>query len=204
MKKYFFMALTMMVLGVCSNADAQERKASVSKVAPKVQRQRPTPEKMMEMRVKIMSNRLMLSDGDAAKFEKLYKNYLEDMQKVYKEGKADKKVDAKKPERKVLTDADIDARFKQNFEKRAKMVSLQKNYYEKFRKMLSAKQVSKIFEPSMAPRFHKRPGKPVPFHGKFQKGKDAKQKMVHRFPHSPKRKITARPQASNGKTAAKK
>ena len=44
-----------------------------------------------------------------------------------------------------MTDEEIDEQFKKRFERTAKVNTLQEQYYAKFRKILNARQVSKIF-----------------------------------------------------------
>ncbi len=156
MKKNIILILVVLTFGLCMTANAQEEQAKPQRQNGKAMMQRPNknrqikafdPAKMIEMRTKHICNELMLSEEDAAKFSPVYKSYLEEMQKVFsgmKKPKAEVNGE-EKPAPKELTDSDIDEMFKKRFENTAKINSIQESYYAKFRKILSAKQVARIF-----------------------------------------------------------
>ncbi len=155
MKKNLIIALTILFAGMAVSANAQSKKQDTNGHKPnasqKVQlirkMQQMDPAKMIEMRTKYMCNELMLSEETAAKFAPLYKSYLDEMQKVMNIGRKSKEeIEALKNKGpREITDKEIDEQFKARFERTAKMNTLQETYYGKFRKILSAKQVSKIF-----------------------------------------------------------
>ena len=95
----------------------------------KRERQRPTPEQMMDRHVNMMEKRLVMDDATAAKFTPLYKEYLQAMKK-----KAE------------MTDAEIEQAIQNRFDARQKMLDVQKKYFKKFNELLNAKQLEMVFQ----------------------------------------------------------
>ena len=149
MKQYIVIALTLLFTVLSLNANAQTRLSKVNKQKHFAVKKphNMDPAKAIEMRTKRICNELMLSEETAAKFSPLYKSYLEEMQKAFQIGRKSKEelTKDKSQQPMQLTDKEIDEMFKARFERTAKINTIQENYYSKFRKVLSAKQVSRIF-----------------------------------------------------------
>ena len=103
------------------------------------ERQRPTPEQMMDRHVNMMEKRLVMDDATAAKFTPLYKEYLQAM----KDCRPAECVKAKKAE---MTDAEIEQAIQNRFDARQKMLDVQKKYFKKFNELLNAKQLEMVFQ----------------------------------------------------------
>lgn len=100
----------------------------------------------IEKQVNRMANQLMLDDATTAKFAPLYKEYLENLQgccaqSCYKNTATCPKSNA------TLTDKEIEARIEKRFEMQQQRLDIQKKYYDKFKKILNAKQLEKVFAP---------------------------------------------------------
>ena len=92
-----------------------------------------------EMMAKRMAGRLMLDDEVSAKFIPLYQEY---MQKL-----AECRVQQKPGESKgEQTDAAIDEQIKARFVAQEKRLEVQKDYYDKFKEVLTMRQVKQIFD----------------------------------------------------------
>lgn len=105
----------------------------------KRERQRPTPEQMMDRHVNMMEKRLVMDDATAAKFTPLYKEYLQAM----KDCRPAECVKAKKAE---MTDAEIEQAIQNRLDARQKMLDVQKKYFKKFNELLNAKQLEMVFQ----------------------------------------------------------
>ena len=107
--------------------------------AQKHAKQRPTPEQMMDRHVKMMEKKLVMDDATAAKFTPLYKEYLQAM----KDCRPAVNKDVKKAE---MTDAEIEKAIQDRFDARQKALDVQKKYFKKFKEVLNAKQLQKVFQ----------------------------------------------------------
>lgn len=153
----------MMVASV-SFANAQEQAKVV---------ENPTPDKKVVACVKRMSDKLLLDDSDAKKFEEIYMEYLE--------AKAACRPECTKG--KELTDDQIEANLKAKFEAREKALEVDKKYYKKLSKVLNARQLNVIFGKKACDKRRMAPmnggckmkpcdGKPGAQNGKCQKAAD--------------------------------
>jgi len=152
MKKYMLLALAVLFAGISLNVNAQNeqnRPQKDTKRTHHLNQQNKTfdPAKMIEFRTKSLCKQLMLSDETAEKFTPLYKQYLEELQQVSPQRPApkDNVAEGQQPAPEEMTDEEIDEQFKKRFERTAKVNTLQEQYYAKFRKILNARQVAKIF-----------------------------------------------------------
>lgn len=100
----------------------------------------------IEKQVNRMANQLMLDDATAAKFAPLYKEYLESLQGCCAQNCC-KKATACPKSNTTLTDKEIEARIEKRFEMQQQRLDIQKKYYDKFKKILNAKQLEKVFAP---------------------------------------------------------
>ena len=116
-------------------------------------RQRWSAEKMVQMQTARLTNELMLDDANAAKFKDIYQSYQKDLQTVRqkyhpKREQAQKPAEGEKPqmkERKQITDQDIEERILNQMKEQKEMLSVKESYYAKFRKVLSPKQIQKVY-----------------------------------------------------------
>jgi len=122
------------ILATGMSAQEVEKKEFAGKKLSKAER--------VEIEVKRLSHELFMSDEQAAKFAVTYREYAEELDKVF-EKKAPKK---KHEQGNELTDKDLDAMAKQRFERMKELADLQLKYYDKFRKDLSARQVEKVLQ----------------------------------------------------------
>ena len=128
MKKIFILALSAIFV---ANISAQETKQEKGKGF--------NPAQKVEFDIKRFTNELMLSDQQAEKFAVIYREYAAKLDEQFKKFKP-----AKFEPGKVLTDAELDQMAKQRFEGFKALADLQSNYYDKFRKVLSARQAEKV------------------------------------------------------------
>lgn len=90
-----------------------------------------------------MVEALALDDETAAKFIPVYKAYLEELRacrgpKMRPEGR-------KPGEKKELTDEEVEKRILNSFAQMRKILDVKEKYYQEFRKILSPKQIQKIY-----------------------------------------------------------
>ena len=88
-------------------------------------------EEMIEKRCKAVVEKLMLDETTSAKFVVVYKAYMNEL--------GDNFAMAPKKDAEV-SDADIDAKIKENFVKARQMIDVREKYYNEFRTFLTAKQ----------------------------------------------------------------
>ena len=152
MKKYTLLVMAFLFLVISQNAKAQNEQNRPGRDTKRAhlynqQNKNFDPAKMIEFRTKSLCKQLMLSDETAEQFTPLYKQYLEELQQVFPQRPA-QRVNVAEGQQTVpdeMTDEEIDEQFKKRFERTAKVNTLQEQYYAKFRKILNARQVSKIF-----------------------------------------------------------
>lgn len=119
----------------------------------KNRKKRQTPEQLMERQTNQMVRTLMLDDAATAKFVPVYQSYLKELRECRmmnrKQPPAKQKAGAPgvKPEPKPLpTDAEIEQQIKERFAQSRKILDIREKYYDEFRKILSPKQVMKIYQ----------------------------------------------------------
>lgn len=91
-----------------------------------------------EMQLRQMLNALMLDDETAAKFTPVYKEYQEEME-------ACRLPQVKKPRKAEMTDDEIAQEIEQQFAQGRKLIDVKEKYYKKFKKILTMKQIRKIY-----------------------------------------------------------
>ena len=143
MKTKFFALLVGVLLmagGLCVQAQS-----SMNNEAPD-NKPRWTEEEWMQRRAERMAFSLMLDDQTEAKFITLYTQYLKDLMACrdqYRE-EAPKGKEVRKP--RELTDADIEKRIEDRFAQQRQLLDIREGYYKDFKKMLTPKQLQKIFD----------------------------------------------------------
>ena len=131
----------------------------------KTNKQRPTPEQMIQRQANQMVTTLMLDDATAAKFTPVYEKYLKELREcrmMNRKPRTEKaqgtETEAKKEgQRPSMTDAEIATMLKNQFAQSRKMLDVREKYYNEFSKILSQKQIMKIYqqEKSNANKFKK-------------------------------------------------
>ena len=136
MKKYLlFMMIAAIMIGSPSKTIAQN--------VP-VKKQHLTEEQIIEKRTNQMIQILMLDDATTAKFAPVFSQYLKEKMDCRKMALTERF--KKNKEADVKTDADIDAMIQNQFTQSHKMLDIREKYYAKLRKVLSPKQILKIYQ----------------------------------------------------------
>ena len=147
--KFIYVVLMALFLGSQMTLSAQNKEN-------KERKQRPTPEQMMQMQTNQMVKALMLDDATAAKFTPIYQKYLKELRECRMmnfKPRASKDVaqgaeanTAKETPKPVMTDAEIAKMLKDQFAQSRKMLDIREKYYNEFSKILSQKQIMKIYQ----------------------------------------------------------
>ena len=130
MKKLMILAVSALLV---ANVSAQEfQKECKGKQLSKEER--------VDFDIKRLSHELYLSDEQAERFAVTYREYADEMDKLFL-----KKAPKEKFEKgKELSDKELDKLAKERFEGMKELADLQSKFYDKFRKNLSARQVEKV------------------------------------------------------------
>jgi|ADurb_Cas_01_Slu_FD_contig_31_2429031_length_639_multi_8_in_0_out_0_1 hypothetical protein len=142
-KKLMIAAIVFLGMGMAANAQENEK-----------MQKRPqfNAARMDSMQCHRMVDELMLNDATTAKFETLYMNYLTEMRTLRApEGKMNKG-EAQQEAWKEQSDADVQKMLEDRFDKELKMVNLRMKYYKEFKRILSPKQIVRIFQPGFGDR----------------------------------------------------
>lgn len=125
---------------------------SPAKAQNEVQGQRPklTEEEIVAKRTDKMVQTLMLDDATAAKFRTVYSQYLKD--KMACRDVKEKGPKGEKPNVSTMTDAQIEDMIQNQFTQSRKMLEVRENYYTKFRKILSPRQILQIYKSEKSDR----------------------------------------------------
>lgn len=129
---------------------------SAQNQANKENRKRRTPEQFMERQTGQMVRALMLDDATAAKFTPVYQNYLKElrecrmMNRKFPAKQGAEKTVAKPEPKPMLTDAEIERQIKERFAQSRKILDVREKYYDEFRKILSPKQIMRIYRTEQA------------------------------------------------------
>lgn len=146
--KFVCVMLVALLTGAQMSLSAQNKDS-------KEKKQRPTQEQMMKMQVDQTVKMLMLDDAAAAKFTPVYEEYLKELRECRMMNRAPRaekpqataettgKEKASKP---AMTDAEIATMLKNQFAQSHKMLDIREKYYNEFSKILSQKQIMKIYQ----------------------------------------------------------
>lgn len=160
--KFMYVLLATLFMGAQMTLSAQNNEN-------KQRKQRPNPEQLVKIQTDHMVKALMLDDAVAAKFTPVYERYLNELRecrmmnhrpRVKKdaaqgtEANSAGAVDAQKPQ---MTDAEIAKQIKDQFAQSRKMLDIREKYYNDFSKILSQKQIMRIYqmEKNYADKFKK-------------------------------------------------
>ena len=136
MKKVSRILLTViMMIGFSIAVSAQENKAQQPS-----KKQRMSREQMAEMQAKHISRQLTLDDATSQKFIETFCAYQKEVWALRPQGKGMHK------NRAEMTDAEAEKAIKDQFDHSQKVLSLRQEYYKKYSKFLSAKQIQRVYE----------------------------------------------------------
>ena len=91
----------------------------------------------------------MLDDATTAKFIPVYQNYLKELRECRMMNRAKLRAEGTgvKPDPKpLLTDAEVEQQIKGRFAQSRRILDVREKYYNEFRKILSPKQIMKIYQ----------------------------------------------------------
>ena len=135
MKKVFSILLTAIMMMAFSTAVfAQENDAQKNK------KQRMSREQMAEMQAKHIARQLALDDATSQKFVETFGAYQKEVWALRPQGKQHGK---KKSE---MTDAEVEKSIKDQFDHSQKILTLRQDYYKKYSKFLTPKQIQRVYE----------------------------------------------------------
>ena len=145
--KFIYVIMAVLLMGSQMTLSAQN-------TDNKQKKQRPTPEQMVQMQTKQIVKTLMLDDATAAKFTPVYEKYLKELRecrmmthKARTEKTKAQGTDANvKKERPSMTDDEIATMLRNQFTQSRKMLDVREKYYNEFSKILSQKQILKIYQ----------------------------------------------------------
>ena len=135
MKKVFRILLTTVMMVAFSVAvSAQENNEQKPN-----KRQRMSREQMAEMQAKHISRQLALDDATSQKFIETFSAYQKELWALRPHGK-------EKKNRAEMTDAEVEKAIKDQFDHSQKVLTLRQEYYQKYSKFLTAKQIQRVYE----------------------------------------------------------
>lgn len=155
--KFIYVLLAFLMVGSQFTLSAQNQSSTDKK-------HHFTPEQLMQKQANQMIRTLMLDDATAAKFAPVYENYLKELRdcrmmnrKPRPTGQEAGNNGAKQKSSPVLTDAEVERQIEGRFAQSRKILDVREKYYKEFRKILSPKQIMKIYqtEKSNASKFRK-------------------------------------------------
>ena len=101
-------------------------------------KQRMSREQMAEMQAKHISRQLGLDDATSQKFIETFSAYQKEVWALRPQGKHQKKAE--------MTDAEVEKAIKDQFDHSQKILSLRQDYYKKYSKFLTPKQIQRVYE----------------------------------------------------------
>ena len=147
MKKVFRILLTAIMMVTFSTAvsaqenQAQQPKAKENKAQQPSKKQRMSREQMAEMQAKHISRQLALDDATSQKFIETYSAYQKELWALRPhDGKGMQK------NRAEMTDAEAEKAIKDQFDHSQKVLTLRQEYYKKYSKFLTAKQIQRVYD----------------------------------------------------------
>ena len=103
----------------------------------------------MEHQTNQIVKMLMLDDSTTDKFIPVYQNYLKELRECRMMNRAKLRAEGTgvKPDPKpLLTDAEVEQQIKGRFAQSRRILDVREKYYNEFRKILSPKQIMKIYQ----------------------------------------------------------
>lgn len=134
MKKIIASIAIILAAGMMTLASAQNNNG------PRRNQERPSKEQFAQMRMERMCEELSLDDKTSALFKEVYAQFLADQNAIMTEYRMDRKKEGER-----MTDQEVDADIRRDFERSRKLLDLRENYYEKFLKILTPRQIRKMY-----------------------------------------------------------
>ena len=135
MKKVFSILLTaVMMVAFSTAASAQENSEQKNK------KQRMSREQMAEMQAKHIARQLALDDATSQKFTETFSAYQKEVGALRPQGKQHGKKKAD------MTDAEVEKSIQDQFDHSQKILTLRQDYYKKYSKFLTPKQIQRVYE----------------------------------------------------------
>ena len=136
MKKVFRILLTtVMMVAFSIGVSAQETNAQKPS-----KKQRMSREQMAEMQARHIASQLALDDATSKKFIETFSAYQKEIWALRQQGREMHK------NRAEMTEAEAEKAIKDQFDHSQKVLSLRQEYYNKYSKFLSAKQIQRVYE----------------------------------------------------------
>lgn len=136
MKKLVLRLIMVMCMMTISSTlvNAQATKPGVQKT----ERQRMTREQLAETQARHIANQLALNDETSEKFTIEYCSYMKELWAIGPR--------AGKGQRGEMTDAQAEAKTKQDFERSQKILDLRAKYYKRYSTFLTQRQIQRVYE----------------------------------------------------------
>jgi Skp family chaperone for outer membrane proteins len=134
MKVFRTMLTVIMMVALSTAVSAQDNNAQQHN-----KKQRMSREQMAEMQAKHIARELALDDATSQKFKETFCAYQKEVWALCpNKGKHQKKTE--------MTDAETEQAIKDRFEHRQKILDLRQEYYKKYSKFLTPKQIQRVYE----------------------------------------------------------
>ncbi len=152
MNKQIFLTLALSAFILTANAQKENRGPRHGQ-GMKSEKQELTPEQRAERAASRIAGELMLDDAGSSKFQSIYKDYQLELGEVNKKymperGKKEEGVKPEKQEKKQRSDKEIEEGIKNRFAHQRALLDVEEKYYGKFRTVLNARQVEKVYRMS--------------------------------------------------------
>ena len=136
MKKVFSILLTAIMMVAFSTAvSAQENNGQQQN-----KKQHRSREQMAEMQAKHIARQLALDDATNQKFIETFGAYQKEVWALRPQGKQHGKKNSE------MTDAEVEKSIKDQFDHSQKILTLRQEYYKKYSKFLTPKQIQRVYE----------------------------------------------------------
>ena len=149
MNKQIFLTLALSAFLLTANAQNENRGPRHGQ-GMKSERRELTPEQRAERTASRIAGELMLDDAGSSKFKSIYKDYQLELGEVNKKymPERSKKEEGVNTEKKSRTDKEIEDGIKNRFAHQRALLDVEEKYYTKFRTVLNARQVEKVYRMS--------------------------------------------------------
>lgn len=136
MKKLVLRLIMVMCMMTISSTlvNAQATKPGVQKT----ERQRMTREQLAETQARHIANQLALNDETSEKFTMEYCSYMKELWAIGPR--------AGKKQQGEMTDAQAEAKTKQDFERSQKILDLRQKYYKRYSNFLTQRQIQRVYK----------------------------------------------------------
>lgn len=136
MKKLVLRLIMVMCMMTISSTivTAQTSKPAIQKT----ERQRMTREQLAETQARHIANQLALNDETSEKFTMEYCSYMKELWAIGPR--------AGKKQQGEMTDAQAEAKTKQDFERSQKILDLRQKYYKRYSTFLTQRQIQRVYE----------------------------------------------------------